>query len=48
MTPIESKNFSKLKVDESEVPYIPIQEINLDDNGLKDHAFAMILSALAT
>ena len=30
------------------MPYIPIREINLDDNGLKDHAFAHILNALAT
>ena len=30
------------------MPYIPIREINLDDNGLKDSAFAHILNALAT
>ena len=30
------------------MPYIPIREINLDDNGLKDPAFAHILNALAT
>ena len=35
-------------VEEEKVPYIPIREINLDDNGLKDGAFAQILSALAT
>lgn len=35
-------------VKEEEVAYIVIKEINLDDNGLKDAAFADILSALAT
>jgi len=35
-------------VEEEKVPYIPIREINLDDNGLKDAAFAHILNALAT
>ena len=30
------------------MPYIPIREINLDDNGLTDTAFASILSALVT
>ena len=30
------------------MPYIPIREINLDDNGLKDSAFSHILSALST
>ena len=33
---------------DEQVAYIPIKEINLDDNGLKDEAFAFILSALAT
>ena len=28
--------------------YIPIKEINLDDNGLKDASFAAILSSLRT
>ena len=36
------------KVEEEKVPYIPIREINLDDNGLTDTAFASILSALVT
>ena len=35
-------------VEEEKVPYIPIREINLDDNGLTDTAFASILSALVT
>ena len=35
-------------VEEEKVTYIPIREINLDDNGLKDQAFAYILNALAT
>ena len=35
-------------VEEEKVTYIPIREINLDDNGLKDQAFANILGALAT
>ena len=35
-------------VEEEKVPYISIREINLDDNGLKDAAFAHILNALAT
>ena len=35
-------------VEEEKVPYISVREINLDDNGLKDAAFAHILSALAT
>ena len=30
------------------MPYIPIREINLDDNGLTDTAFASLLSALVT
>lgn len=34
--------------EDEEVPYIPIKEINLDDNGLKDCSFAAILNALAT
>ena len=38
----------KHKVEEEKVPYIPIREINLDDNGLTDTAFASILSALVT
>ena len=36
------------EVEEEKLTYIPIKEINLDDNGLKDTAFAHILSALAT
>ena len=35
-------------VEEDKVTYIPIREINLDDNGLKDAAFAHILEALAS
>ena len=38
----------KHKVEEKKMPYIPIREINLDDNGLTDTAFASILSALVT
>jgi len=41
-------NNPKVRVDEEKVLYIPIQEVNFDDNGLKDPAFAMVLSALAT
>ena len=33
---------------EEEVDYIIVKEVNFDDNGLKDAAFADILSALAT
>jgi len=36
------------EVDEERVTYIPIKEINLDDNGLKDASFAHILESLAT
>lgn len=36
VAPLDTKNPVKILVDEAEVPYIPIQEINLDDNGLKD------------
>lgn len=41
-------NIKNHTVDEDAVPYIPIKEINLDDNGMKDTAFAHILGALAT
>ena len=34
--------------DEDKVQYIPVKEVNFDDNGLKDGAFAEILKALAT
>lgn len=34
--------------EDDEVPYIQIREVNFDDNGLKDTAFASILKALAT
>ena len=36
------------QVEEEKVPYLPIKEINLDDNGMKDAAFANILRALST
>lgn len=36
------------EVNEEEVGYIVVKEINLDDNGLKDGAFAQILAALST
>ena len=36
------------EVKEDQVNYIPIKEINLDDNGLKDASFAAILSSLRT
>lgn len=38
----------KIAIAEDKVGYIPIREINLDDNGLKDASFAAILGALAT
>lgn len=41
-------HLSQKPVDMERVPYFPVEEINLDDNGLKDQAFSMILSALAT
>ena len=39
------KSEEKKKQEES---YIPVREINLDDNGLKDPSFACILAAIAT
>ena len=38
----------KEEVKEEDVSYIPVKEINLDDNGLKDGSFASILESLAT
>lgn len=35
-------------MEENKVPYIPVREINFDDNGLKDGAFANILNAIST
>ena len=34
--------------EEDKVQYIPVKEVNFDDNGLKDGAFAEILKSLAT
>ena len=44
----EPNGKSSDEVKEDQVNYIPIKEINLDDNGLKDASFAAILSSLRT
>lgn len=44
----DSNGKSLDEVKEDELNYIPIKEINLDDNGLKDASFATILSSLRT
>lgn len=44
----DSNGKSLDEVNEDQLNYIPIKEINLDDNGLKDASFATILSSLRT
>ncbi len=44
----DMKFTAKADEDIDQVPYISIKEVNFDDNGLKDSAFASILKALAT
>ena len=39
---------AKVVVKQENANYIVVKEVNFDDNGLKDSAFACILAALAT